>query len=126
MPETGEREARAGLEVLDAMQDHRAAQLGAARQELASREPVHGDDAVIETRGSRRRHGRAAERYAQERDARLFALPEIDADDLARREAVAGFLERLAHGGLGERLARLEVTRGLIQYRRAADHLLDE
>ncbi len=57
---------------------------------------------------------------------RCAGLPEVDADDFARDERPAGFLERLARDGLLQGFAVLEVTGGLVQHHPAARALLDQ
>ena len=69
MGQAVERKPDAGAVVVDAAQDHRAAELTPEAEELVTAQPVHGDDAVVEPRRRCRRHERA-----RERDVPVIAL----------------------------------------------------
>src|SRR5688572_10566530 len=98
-----------------------------ARDELRAREPMHGDDALVERRDVGGRLDRAAESDAQIRRVGLAAVPEIETDDVLGLEPMARFLERLANHRGEERFAALEMAGGLVQYEIAArGALLDD
>src|SRR5688572_17505704 len=98
-----------------------------AGDELRTREPMHGDDAVVERRHVGGRLDRAAESDAQVSRVGVAAVPEIEADDVLGLEPMARFLERLANHRGEERFAALEMAGGLVQYEIAArGPLLDD
>ncbi len=110
-----ERIALAQQVVFDATQDQRTAMLGGARQQLFAVEPQGADDGAIERRARNPPAEPARERDSQH-GAASRALPEVETGDGVRPEFVRGFLARLAHDGLDQRLPILEMSGGLVQY----------
>src|SRR5690606_13497456 len=77
-----ERKACARARVVYAAQHERAAQLLRAREQLVSRHPVGGNDAVVELRRADRRVDESEEGHAQKARPRFLALPQINAEDV--------------------------------------------
>src|SRR6185437_5133712 len=122
----GERLAPAGHIVFDAAQYQRAAQLRLACLELAPRQPMRGNDAVIELLIAAVVGDCARERKALRGAAGARMAPEIDAHELIRREEPGGLLAHLTDDGLEQRLAGLDVSCRLVQDEAAVDALLDD
>jgi hypothetical protein len=120
-----ERVARAAQVILDAELDERTPVLGCARSELPAIQPQRPDDRAVELRIRRALADAARERDAQHHPSG-GTLPEIEAGQRLRHEFPAGLLAGLADHGLDERLARLEMTRRLVQHDAPRGALLHE
>ena len=112
--------------VLDAATHQGAPQTQRRVRELRMGEPAHPDDRAIGRAWHIAAVERAAERYTKEAAAGGVGPPHVDTHDRLRTEPPAGFLEGLAHHGVHEALAVLEMTGGLIEHQSTACALLDQ
>ena len=91
------------------------------------RQPERAHDAVVERARSRVMADRhAAEREAHELAARFGVAPLLHAEQAIELDVPAGLFERLAHGGVLQRLVGIEVPGRLVEHDASADVLLDE
>ncbi len=109
-----ERVARAAQVVVDAQGHERAAVLRQARCKLPAVQPERADDRAVEGSPWRRLVDLARKRDPQDH-APGRALPLVDAGHRLRREPATGLLAGLANHRVEQRLARLDVTRRLIE-----------
>ena len=119
-----ERETAPGEEVIDASEHERAAMARLILHKLGSRQPECPQYAAIQLALSREIADLARECDPQEASARDGIGPEIDAGQCLRSKAPGGLFKRLARDRLGERLARFQMTRGLVQHDAPGDPFL--
>src|SRR5262245_13890042 len=117
--------AHAAQVVVDAEQHQRASMLGGASRELLALEPERSDDRAVEAHRGVPLPNPTRESDTQDR-APGRSLPQVDTGDGIGSELAARFFARLAHDRLGQRLAGLQVARGLVQHDAARGALLHE
>ena len=124
-----ERKAGAVQVVIDAPLHQGAAVLRGAPGDFLAGQPQRAQDAVVERTAGIMRAELAAEGEAQvgrRIGSRPLGAPQVDADQLRRREGERSLLERLARRGGEQALARIEVARGLVQADAFGGLLLDQ
>src|SRR6185437_8400897 len=112
--------------VVERAQHERAAVPRCPGNRFVVAEPERTDDSRVErTLRMVAARGRG-EREAHEARAAIDRLPVVDADQRDRLDIPGGFLEGLAHGSRGDRLAGFDVSRRLVETQSGAGLLLDE
>jgi hypothetical protein len=110
--------------VLDTAQDEGASQLLLALPELGFREPMSGDDSVVQRLRCLVIVDRTAECESHRGHATLGASPQVHAHERLRLETPGGFLSDLAHDGGQQRFTTLDVSGRLIEDEPLIDPLL--
>ena len=116
--------------VIDAPLNQRAAMFGGAGGDLLARQPERAQDAGVE-----RALGIVRAEFTREGEAQVGhpvavrwrrRAPQVDADQLLRRERERGFFQRLARRRRRQALAGIEVTGRLVQANAFRGLLLDQ
>jgi hypothetical protein len=87
---------------------------------------MRGNNPIIERLLRAVIRDRAGEREPLRHAAGLKVPPEVDIDELARSEEPCGLLAHLADDSLEQRLARLDMSGGLIDDQLAVDAFFDD